>query len=361
MLKIDRLTKQFERLKEPDLKGVDLSERYGLQAMIRANPNAFFEELGEELLLVNEEVRPSDVVDDRIDLLALDTSGSAVVIELKRGSHKLQLLQALAYAGMVARWPAARLVEERRKFCNCTAEQAEDEFRQFLAEDSETLNEAQRVILIAEDFDFEVLVAAEWLHGKHGVDIRCYRLALSVDGANEYASCACIYPPAELADHAVRRSRGPVSPLKWSDWEAALQQIANPAVVAFFKMELAGGRDCYLRKRILRYKLDGRRRWWMSARRDFAYTWQNGRFDGDLGFWSNRLGADADVAPVKQGTCLRFFLSSAKQFDAFLKGTMEEIKPQAFLDLLESSAEAEAAEQPEPAFDPTVPASMPLA
>jgi hypothetical protein len=65
----------------------------------------FCEEIGESLLVIGQKVRPSDAVPDRIDILAIDDPGTSVVIELKRGSHKLQLLQAISYAGMVSAGP----------------------------------------------------------------------------------------------------------------------------------------------------------------------------------------------------------------------------------------------------------------
>ena len=69
--------------------------------MICNSPDEFFKEMDEELLLLGEEVKPAEFVDDRIDLLAIDKQGSVVVMELKRGSNKLHLLQALAYASIV--------------------------------------------------------------------------------------------------------------------------------------------------------------------------------------------------------------------------------------------------------------------
>jgi hypothetical protein len=60
-----------------------------------------------------------------------------------------------------------------------------------------------------------------------------------------------------------------------------------------------------------------RRRWHVAARRKNAYVWQNGRFPDDVEFWTSRLSASANVKPVKEGECLRFFLESASDFEAF--------------------------------------------
>lgn len=64
----------------------------------------FFTEIGEDVFVVGKEVAPSQTVQDRIDLLGIDSEGTSVIVELRRGSNKLQMLQAITYAGMVARW-----------------------------------------------------------------------------------------------------------------------------------------------------------------------------------------------------------------------------------------------------------------
>src|SRR3954447_5916378 len=73
-------------------------ERADLQAMIANSWATFTGEIGfPSLALVGEEIQPHPDVADRIDLLAFDDeNGRASVIELKRDSHKLQLLQALS-------------------------------------------------------------------------------------------------------------------------------------------------------------------------------------------------------------------------------------------------------------------------
>jgi hypothetical protein len=199
MLRIDRDRKALVRLKKSALAEADHWER-DLQAMIFLAPDAFCEEIGEKLQLVGQEVRPSESVADRIDILALDEAGNSVIVELKRGQHKLQLLQAVSYAGMVSRWTPDRFVEMRASQLSISKEEA-NSIEEHTGSEVSAVNQAQRIILIAEDFDPALLVASEWLHESYGVDIRCYRIELSRDEAgSDYLTCGCIYPPMEIAD-----------------------------------------------------------------------------------------------------------------------------------------------------------------
>ncbi|HEV2732194.1 MAG TPA: hypothetical protein VGV15_19360, partial [Terriglobales bacterium] len=104
MLRIERQNKRFVRLDQPTLKGVSITERYDLEEFIFNSPDQFFAEINQPLFVLGKEVPPSQDVQDRIDVLALDPEGTAVIIELKRGNNRLQLLQAIAYAGMIAKW-----------------------------------------------------------------------------------------------------------------------------------------------------------------------------------------------------------------------------------------------------------------
>jgi hypothetical protein len=118
--------------------------------------------------------------------------------------------------------------------------------------DSEEINRHQRIILVAEAFDYSVLVGAEWLTEQFGVGILCCRLSIAkaAAGNGEFLFCSNIFPAPELAQQAVRRGRGRsgVSPSKWSDWNAALAKVNNPALVAYYQKELEAGRENYLRR-----------------------------------------------------------------------------------------------------------------
>jgi hypothetical protein len=83
--------------------------------------------------------------------------------------------------------------------------------------------------------------------------------------------------------------------------------------------ELANGRKGYLSRRILNWSQDGHRRFWVIARKNYAYGWQMGRFDGDVEFWRSKLGGDdADIAVVgRHDNRVRFRLRKADQITAF--------------------------------------------
>jgi len=313
MLKIKRDDQSFSLLETPTLADVSITERNDLQEFIANSPAAFFAEIGQELFLLGKEVGPSKTVQDRIDLLAIDKEGTCVVIELKRGNHKLQLLQAISYAGMISQWVPEEVLQ-------LLDDEQQEALVDFLEVDREEINRQQRIILVAEAYDFALLTAAEWLSEQYGVGIVCCRLAMSKDMAtnSEYVVCSNVYPAPELAEEAVSRGRNRRSIQgKWPDWEAALASVTNTAVVTYIKQELAAGRESYLRKRALRYQVAGKRRWNMHARNKSAYVWQLRRFAGDTEFWKEGLSKPDGVEPVKRGKCLRLSLYTADDLQFF--------------------------------------------
>ncbi|MEO1496573.1 MAG: hypothetical protein AAFV43_05425 [Planctomycetota bacterium] len=150
MLKIDRESGTLAALEAPSFAEVDITERYDLQKYIANSPDAFFSEFGEELFVLGTEFSPSDTVKDRIDLLAVDREGTLVIVELKRGAEKLQMLQAISYAGMIAEWSPEAIM-------SLLDEDQRDSLADFLDCDVAGLNDGQRIVLIAEGYDFALL------------------------------------------------------------------------------------------------------------------------------------------------------------------------------------------------------------
>jgi len=322
MLRVDRNQQTLGQLESPTLTDAMILERSDLQEYIYNSSDAFFAEIGERVFLMGKEVSPSQTIQDRIDLLGIDEEGAAVIVELKRGSNKLQMLQAISYAGMVARWGP-------EDFRDHISPDLWEELTDFLEVDVEDINRRQRLLLVAEGYDYALLSGAEWLAEQHGVDIRCVSLTLSTDKSTgaEYLACTSIFPPPVLAEQAVargRKTRG-ARPSKWNDWEEALAQVKNEAVSAFVRAELGQGREDYLPKRALRYHVKGDRRWNLHCRNNHAYVWQLSRFPDDIAFWAEHLSDPSSVSPVKDGKALRFKLFTAKDFEAFREAVEEDI------------------------------------
>jgi hypothetical protein len=94
---------------------------------------------------------------------------------------------ATAYAGVIAKWRPddffALLNTERMEKLSDFVER-------------EWINRRQRILLVAEAYDYEVLRGAEWLHDKYDVDIVCCRISLATDAKSgaEYPSCTQVFP-----------------------------------------------------------------------------------------------------------------------------------------------------------------------
>ena len=306
---------RFERLAPVSLGAAGHSERYHLQEYIANAPQAFFEELGQELFLLAKEITPSEVEKRRIDLLALDRAGRSVVIELKRGNDERHLLQALSYAAMLSKWTSEdflRLVPPDKR-------EALDDFLD--TGSTAELNGSQRVILIAEAFDYQVLITAEWLSEMYGVDIACCRVSLSIDQAGEYLSCSQILPAPELADQALRRgaARAADAASKSPEWPNILAGCKNEVVTKFFQERLElGQHNRPLTRDIVFPQAGGKKGWYVKVQQDRAHVGQTGRFEGDCDFWRERISDPTTILERKSGG-LTFKLYTQQDFDAFLR------------------------------------------
>ena len=314
MLKLDRDKRTFSLLDTPTLADVSITERYDLQEFIFNSSEEFFKEIGQELFLLGKEVEPSKNVQDRIDLLAVDKEGTCVVVELKRGNHKLHMLQAISYTAMLSQW-------DPDDFLQLLGDDQQETLLDFLEVDPENINRQQRIILVAEAYDYALLIGAEWLSEQYGLDITCCRIAVAKDSATntEYLVCSNVFPAPELVKEAVSRGRKRTgtSKIKWPDWEIALSDVANAAVASYFKQEIAANRESSLPRRVLWYRVAGKRRWAVTAHKKDAYVWQLGRFDGDVEFWKQGVSESDRVDPVDNDECLRFYLNTGEDFQLF--------------------------------------------
>jgi hypothetical protein len=122
---------------------------------------------------------------------------------------------------MVAKWKA-------NDFLELLDADRQEKLADFLNVDTE-INREQRIILIAEAYDYEVLVGAEWLHNTYELDILCCRIALSSDPSNgvEYLACTPVFPAPELAVQAVSRRRAVTQNIPWPDWDHALANLID--------------------------------------------------------------------------------------------------------------------------------------
>ena len=190
MLKFNVDKKTFEKLKATELKAEKILERYDLQAAIANSWDLFKNEIGmPNAFLIGQEINPDIRTQDSIDLLAYDSDDSClVVIELKRERHKLQLLQAIPYAAMVSQWDAETLISKIQQKYNPDLEELRD-----LISGSEMGSDV-KIILIAETFDPEVIITADWLTENYSMSIAAFAISLLIMGEDKFVSLEQRYP-----------------------------------------------------------------------------------------------------------------------------------------------------------------------
>jgi hypothetical protein len=223
MLKLDASSKQLVPVSATTLTQSSILERADLQVAIEASWDAFAAELGyDELFLVGSEVVPHESCRDRIDLLGLSRDGTPIVFELKRHRDKLQLLQAISYAAMVAKWEAKRFLDA----LGGRDDEDAEELRSLLSEGAFELRPPE-IVLIAESFDPEVILAAEWLGGFE-VPISVFALTAVEHSGDTLISLDQKFPLPGVDDLYVRRAARAADVEADGSWDEALKQVDFP-------------------------------------------------------------------------------------------------------------------------------------
>jgi len=142
--------------------------------------------LGEPLLLVGRQVMIPDTK-DRLDLLAFDTQGNAVIIELKRGKLKDPVdIQALRYASYISKWSFEDFENQARNYMGKVGDpdfNFNSIYESFCEDIDETpdLNNDQRVIIVGSSVRDKLGSVALWML-EHGIDIKVIEMHAYKDG-----------------------------------------------------------------------------------------------------------------------------------------------------------------------------------
>ncbi len=217
---VDKDKQNLRAVEKQDFKELDILERQHIEEWVIEQPQI----LGEELLIISSEFNGYDKLNERLDVLALDPSGSVVVVELKRDkADKTTDLQALKYASYIANFSATDIQELYRDFWNSRKEESiqpekvGEIFQEFLSEADETitigdegyaefeLDNKPRIILAAGDFGKEITSPAYWLIEQYGLKIRCVELqGYEVDG-KLFVNTRVVLPVPETEEYVAKR------------------------------------------------------------------------------------------------------------------------------------------------------------
>jgi hypothetical protein len=149
----------------------------------------------------------------RLDMLALDRRGNAVVIELKRDSARLGVeTQALQYLADISAEKGIAFLDRHLR-----GEDASERKQRILSEievPETDINRKQRIILIARRFDRTLFSMGEWLSSQ-GVGFRCISYQLYEIAQQKYLTFSVDFDaPAEPVyriEQREHRTRGPAS------------------------------------------------------------------------------------------------------------------------------------------------------
>lgn len=180
---------------ETTLKEEQLLEEH-LEDWVVANQQI----LGENLLIIGRQVMIPDIR-DRVDVLALDAQGNAVIIELKRGKLKDPVdMQALRYASYIAKWSFEDFENVARTHFNAGSDPSfnfNERYEEFCTDagidEVPDLNSDQRLIIVGAEVKAKLGSVALWLR-EHNVDVKVIEVEVFREGGTLFLQPQTIVP-----------------------------------------------------------------------------------------------------------------------------------------------------------------------
>jgi hypothetical protein len=146
------------------LRSEGRTEPYDLEPWLASNP----EIIANDILIIGRQVRSKS---GPIDLLGIDSSGNAVVIEIKREQLPRECLaQAIDYASDVAEWTTERLGEVCIEYTKKSLEEAFSDAFPNIELENVNLNSTQRIVLVGFFIEAALERMIEWLSGSYAVN-----------------------------------------------------------------------------------------------------------------------------------------------------------------------------------------------
>ena len=215
MLRIERVGKRLLAFR--NLRQRPIAEFYDLTDFIVNSPDEFFGEIGEKVFLIGTHAKLGKAEAAPVDLLGVDQSGAGVAAVIEATAEESALSRAITAASRLAAWGPSQFYES-------LSEQRSRALRSFLGGASSELNKRQRVFIIGEKADEELMSAAAWLHDR-GVDIVFVEASVGVEPMSgaEYLRCHAFNPQEARAASAVEARKPAFKP-------AAPKAAEKPAV-----------------------------------------------------------------------------------------------------------------------------------
>lgn len=206
MFVIDKEKNKIDKIQSKTFHELGFKEREHLQEWIAKNPEC----LDEEFLIIQKEFDGFNDTNERLDLLALDKSGTIVVIENKLDdTGKDVVWQALKYVSYCSTLSKQQIIDIFQIYLDKQGkgEKAVDKLVEYFEdkplEEIELNVHDQRMILVAGYFRKEVTSTAMWMLN-HGISVQCFKATAYQYGAELLLDIEQIIPVKEAAEYLIK-------------------------------------------------------------------------------------------------------------------------------------------------------------